>query len=165
MPQPALELMISDKELRAIGHVAAQWAYLETQLDGVANILIHQPTAKAAGMKLDQAFKRRMETLRKAAKLVLDKEPSQLEDLLLIANDASSLRNLRDDIIHGHWKLHRKPRKGLTTGIRVYSQRPVFKVRNLAFSAEKAEGIAVKISKTNSRLILWCMRNIPQRRS
>ena len=163
LPKPALQLMIGDKELRAIGHVAAQWAYLETQLDGVANILIHQPSTKALGMKLDQAFQRRMDTLRRAAKLVFDKEQNELEALLLIANDASSLRSLRDDIVHGHWKLHREPRKGLTTGIRVYSQRPTFRVCNLAFSAEKAESVATKISKTNMRLISWCMRNIPQR--
>jgi hypothetical protein len=161
--QPALQLMIGDKELRAIGHVAAQWAYLETQLDGVANILMHQPSTKALGLKLDQSFKRRMETLRKAAKLALDEEPNELGELLLIANDASSLRGLRDDIVHGHWKLHREPRQGLTTGIRVYSQRPVLKVRNLAFSADKAESVAVKLAKTNVRLIFWCMRNIPQR--
>ena len=165
IPQPALQLMIGDKELRAIGHVAAQWAYLETQLDGVTAILINQPTTRPLGLKLSQSFQRRMECLRKAAKVALAKHDEERNELLAIATDATSLRGFRDDIVHGHWKLHREGGRGpLTTGIQVFNQGPKLKVRNIAFSSEKAEGIACKIAAANLRLVRWCMRNIPDRR-
>lgn len=163
MTRPALKLMVGDKELRAIGHVTAQWAYLETQLDGVINVLVKQPSTRNLGIKVSQSFQRRMEALRNAAKVVLEKYQEQLSELLSIAADASSLRGSRDDIVHGHWKLHRERAAGpLTTGIRVYNRGAVLKVRNMAFTAEKAEGIAAKISKVNLRLTIWCMKNIPQ---
>ena len=67
--------------------------------------------------------------------------------------------------VHGHWKLHRERGRGpLTTGIRIFNHGPKLKVRNIAFSAEKAEGIACKIAATNLRLVVWTMRNIPDRR-
>lgn len=80
--------MIGDKELRAIGHVAAQWAYLETQLDGVVEILINQPTTKHLGLKQSQSFQRRMECLRKAVKAVLAQHHEERDELLAIATDA-----------------------------------------------------------------------------
>lgn len=162
MTRPALKLMVGDKELRAIGHVAAQWAYLETQLDAVIDVLVKQPSARNLGIKVSQPFKKRMETLRTAAKVVLEKHQEQLSELLSIATEASSLRGFRDDIVHGHWKLHRERGTGqLTTGIRVFNRGAALKVRNMAFTAEKAEGIATKISKVNLRLTIWCMKNIP----
>ncbi|RFC34875.1 MAG: hypothetical protein DID92_2727744307 [Candidatus Nitrotoga sp. SPKER] len=160
--KPALKLMIGDKELRAIGHVAAQWAYLETQIDGVILVLINQPSTQALKLKPPQSFKRRMEMLRKSARIVLEQHTAELTALLAIATDASSLRDFRDDIVHGHWKLHRKNGTGpLTTGIKVFNQGPPFKVKEIPFTAEKAENIAAQISKVNLRLVLWCEQNIP----
>ena len=128
-------------------------------------ILINQPTAKPLGLKQSQSFQRRMECLRKAAKVVLAADDKEQDELLAIATDASSLRGFRDDIVHGHWKLHRERGRGpLTTGIRIFNHGPKLKVRNIAFSAEKAEGIACKIAATNLRLVVWTMRNIPDRR-
>lgn len=160
--KPALKLMVGDKELRAIGHVAAQWAYLETQIDGVILVLINQPSTQALGLKPCQSFKRRMQVLRRAARIVMEQHTEELNALLAIATDASSLRGFRDDIVHGHWKLHRKNGTGpLTTGIRVFNQGPTLKVKEITFTAEKAEGIAAKISKVNLSLVLWCQQNIP----
>lgn len=160
--KPALKLMVGDKELRAIGHVVAQWAYLETQIDYVILVLIDQPSTKALGLKPHQSFKRRMEVLRKSARIVLKQHSTELSELLAIATDASSLRGFRDDIVHGHWKLHRKNGTGtLTTGIQVFNQGPTLKVKEIPFTAVKAENIAAKISQVNLRMVLWCGQNIP----
>jgi hypothetical protein len=150
-----MKLMIGDEEFRAIGHVAAQWAYLETQFDFLVRVLIHQPAIKQLGLKPVQSFQRRVEHVRKAARIILADHPVALKSLLKIVQDASSLRGFRDDIIHGHWKLHRSRGK-LSTGLRVFNQAPNFKVREMAFSAEKAEDIAAKISVANLQLTLWC---------
>lgn len=155
----AMQLMIGDDVFRAIGHVAAQWAYLETQLDFVIDLMAHQPAASSLELKSAQSFMRRIKNLRKAARVVLAEQPDILEELLSIATDAASLRGHRDDIIHGQWKLHRTRGK-LTTGIRVFKQTPTFHVRELPFSAEKAEGIAAKISATNWKLVIWCQQHI-----
>lgn len=161
MPKPALQLMIGDKELRAIGHVAAQWAYLETQLDTVTELLIEQPAAAHLGLRQSQSFQRRMECLRVVAKVVLLQQADELDELLSIAADASSLRGYRDDIIHGEWKLHRKGARGtLTTGMRVLSQRPTRILREIPFSAAKVERVACKIAATTLRLIVWTERNV-----
>lgn len=71
MPEPALRLMIGDKELRAIGHVAAQWAYLETQIDAVTHILCCQPSVQEQGLRQQQSFKKRMANLKEAASIAL----------------------------------------------------------------------------------------------
>jgi mRNA-degrading endonuclease YafQ of YafQ-DinJ toxin-antitoxin module len=161
MSKLAMRLMIGDKELRAIGHVAAQWAYLETQIDYVIAVLVAQPSTKELELRISQSFQKRMELLRKAAKIVLVKHQEPLSELLNIATDASSLRGFRDDIIHGHWKLHRERGVGpLTTGIEVFSRG---RIKEMAFSATKAEGVAAKISSVNLRLITWCTNNIPDR--
>ena len=158
-----MQLMIGDVEFRAIGHVAAQWAYFETQLDAILHILLAQPSVKPLQLRVHQSFQRRMETLKKAANVVLAKYPEELKPLLAIIADASSLRGKRDDIVHGHWKLYREKGRGpLTTGVRVVHMRgPSIKVHETAFSATTAEAIAAKISKANLRLIGWSMRNIP----
>lgn len=155
--------MIGDAELRAIGHVAAQWAYFETQMDAVLQILLAQPSVKLLQLKVHQSFQRRMDTIKRAAAVVLEKYPNELKPLLEIIADASSLRGKRDDIVHGHWKLYREKGRGpLTTGVRVVHMRgPSIKIRETAFSATKAESIAAKISTVHLRLIGWSMRNIP----
>jgi hypothetical protein len=51
MTKPALRLMVSEKGFRAIGHVAAQWAYLETQLDFVVDLLPNQPSLQPFELK------------------------------------------------------------------------------------------------------------------
>ena len=147
--------MIGDAEFRAIGHVVAQWAYLETQFDFIVQVLIYQPSVKHLGLKPAQAFQRRVENVRAAAKVALADQPIPLKSLLKITDTVSSLRSFRDDIVHGHWKLHRF-RGRLTTGLCVFSQVPNIKVREMAFSAKKAEDIAAKISEACLHLTLWC---------
>lgn len=161
MGKLALRLMIGDEEFKAIGHVAAQWAYLETQIDFVIDVLINQPSTKDSGLELQQSFMRRMEVFRKAANIVLERHPDQLAELLDIAQKISSLRGLRDDIIHGHWKLHRKKGIGpLETGLRISNRGKTLKVREGPFSAEKTEDVAAKISTENFRLTTWCQTHI-----
>jgi hypothetical protein len=158
----ALRLLIDDKEFRAIGHVAAQWAFFENQLDQTLSILIQQPTTKDLGLTMQQSFMRRMRTLREAAKVVLAGYEPSLSEILEISNEASSLRGLRDDIIHGHWKIVEIRDDGARIpGVKVISQGPKLKVREIKFPAEKVEEVAARISRVNLRLIYWIQRNVP----
>jgi len=159
MTKLALKLMVRDEEFRAIGHVAAQWAYLETELDFISEILVNHENAKNLETSHPQSFSKRMKNLREYASIVLTNCPDALNELLAITNDASSLRGFRDDIVHGHWKLKRA-KGNLTTGIRVISQRPSFKVREMVFTAEKAEEVAAKISVVSLKATMWHLRYV-----
>lgn len=150
----ALKLMVRDEELRAIGHVAVQWAYLETELDYISGLLTSHEHAKELEISHPQSFSKRMENIKKYAAVILKDCSAAREELLAIANDASSLRGFRDDIVHGHWKLKRT-KNGLTTGLRVINQRSSLKVRDMVFTAEKAEEIAAKISAVSLKATMW----------
>ncbi len=156
---PVLKLFIGDDEYRAIGHVAAQWAYFENQVDFLVDVFMGQPKATSLNIKPAQAFKRRMENLRTAARAALNEDPALLEEIIQIADDSSSLRGQRDDIIHGQWKFHREGSKA-GTGIKVISNKKKNMVREMLFSAEKAEKVANQISALNYRVIQWCQTNI-----
>ena len=70
MPNLALRLMIGDAEFRAIGHVAAQWAFLEDQIDWCLKVLLAQPAAMSLAQQLPTSFDRRLRLLRECASTV-----------------------------------------------------------------------------------------------
>ena len=152
MDKLALRLMIRDEELRAIGHVAAQWAYLETKIDTLISLLDSHASQNGRVRSDRQSSAERVAKLRSLAREILTGAP--LEELLDILEKSSSLRGFRDDIVHGTWHLHRNGGE-LTTGITVLSRRPSFKSKTVKFTAEKAEGIAAKISKQSVRITVW----------
>jgi|AVFP01.1.fsa_nt_gi hypothetical protein len=166
MPTPTFPLMIGDQELRAIGHVAAQWAHLEVQIDAITQILCNQPSVLESGLRQEQSFKKRMANLRKAASIALrDHEPVRVE-IEQIANEASSLRGLRDEIVHGCWRYveTNREKNGIPqvgTGVDLIRQYPSFRSRTRPITAERAETIACKISELNFRLVMWSVANIP----
>ncbi|MBC7193842.1 hypothetical protein [Marinobacter sp.] len=152
MTKLSLQLLIGDAELQAIGHVAAQWAYFETEMDSVIELLeLHE--SQSNNEKSDpQAFNRRIKKLRSLASDIFQGNP--LSELLEILEKVSSLKKFRDDIVHGHWQLYRK-NDTLTTGIAVVKRRPEYSRKKFKFTAEKAEDIAAKISEQTLKLTLW----------
>lgn len=155
----SLKLFITNDEYRAIGQVAAQWAYFEVQVDVLLNIFMSQPKVTTLNLKSPQAFKRRMDNLRTAAKATLREHPALLEEIIQIANDSSSLRGQRDEIIHGRWRIHRR-RSKVGTGIQVISTKKKKMVRTKFYSAKEAESVANQISALNYRVTIWCINNI-----
>jgi hypothetical protein len=147
--------MIGDDEFRAIGHVAAQWALLEDQIDGCLEILLAQPAAVSLVQQPPTSFSRRVALLRKCARVVFQADPNRAKRLLRIADDAASLRGRRDEIIHGQWRLRRTQGGRLTTRIDHIRRQPTFKFRQVIITADQAEAIAARISTVNLRLILF----------
>lgn len=158
--KPALKLLVGDKEFRAIGHVAAQWAFLENHIDSAIFVLAHQPATKHLEIKPALSFTRRMKNLRHMAKEALKNAPEALSELLEIAQEASSLRSVRDDIIHGEWRFVKADGGKTVRGIHIYSSVRDVKYRSIPFSAENAEEIAAKISYATYKLIIWSQRYI-----
>jgi hypothetical protein len=150
----AIKLLITDEGYRAIGHVAAQWAYLETELDCLLSLLSKHEKAEKLELPNAQSFKNRMTNLREVSKALLENQEKPLDEIIDIITDASSLRGFRDDIIHGQWKLHRKG-PVLTPGIIATNRYPSYKVRKMKFTYKKAEEVAAKISRVTLRVIAW----------
>ena len=117
MPKLALRLMIEDAEFRAIGHVAAQWAFLEDQIDCCLEILLAQPAAASLAQRPPTSFKGRIALLRKCVSAVFQADSTRAGRLLQIADDAAALAAKRNEIVHGQWRLRRTPGGQLTTGI------------------------------------------------
>jgi hypothetical protein len=97
-----IKLLIDDAALRAIGHVAAQWAALEIEFDMLLGQLLRHPDARTiASKEVPQAFDRRAKLFRECAKLLLHNQPALQKQLVSIINDATSARGQRDKVIHG----------------------------------------------------------------
>jgi hypothetical protein len=159
LTKPAIKLLITDGGYRAIGHVAAQWAILETELDHLLALLLEDSTVKSLGLKNAQSFGHRMSNLKSASDVLLKNQEQPLKEIKDIITDASSLRGFRDDIIHGQWKLHRKG-ADLTPGILAIRSFPKYKTKEMKFTYEKAEEIATQISHVTVRLIGWRLKYI-----
>lgn len=159
MKKPAIQLFITDEGYRAIGHVAAQWAYLETELDSLLSLLLESEEVKKLGLKNSQSFGSRMENLKAACNLLWKNQDQPMNEIKNIIDDASSLRGFRDDIIHGQWKLHRKGNE-LTPGIMAIRSFPSYKFKEMKFTYEKAEDIATKISRVTLRAMEWRLKYV-----
>jgi hypothetical protein len=155
MKQPTLRLMIGDDEFRAIGHVAAQWAFLENQIDDGLEILLAQPAAASFAQRLPSSFSSRITLLRKCARAVFQTDAIRAERLIRIANDAASLSGRRNEIIHGQWRLRRTKGGRLTTAVDHVRRQPTLKVRCATITAVQAEAVAAKISTVHLRLVLF----------
>jgi len=155
-----VELLIDDATLRAIGHVAAQWAVLEIEFDILLGRLLRQPDAKKIVPKaVPQSFDRRAKLFRECAKILLHDQPDLQKQLIAIINDATSARKKRDDVIHGQWHLGRKKGK-IGTAVTVVKQRPKFKAQLQHMSAAQVEDVAATISIVTAKLIWWAQMNV-----
>jgi hypothetical protein len=153
-------LLIDDATLRAIGHVAAQWAVLEIEFDMLLGQLLRHPDAKKIAPKeVPQAFDRRARLFRDCAKLLLHDQPDLQKQLISIINDATSARRQRDKVIHGQWHLGRKKGK-LGTAVTVINRRPKFKGQVHQMSNDQVEGVAATISVVTAKLIWWREMNV-----
>jgi hypothetical protein len=155
-----IKLLIDDATLRAIGHVSAQWAVLEVELDMLLGQLLSHPDAKdIAPGQTPQSFDRRAELLRRCAERLLSGQSRLRKELIGIVNDACSARGHRDKVIHGEWHLGRKKRK-LGTAVTVIRRRPKFTARIENMSDQQVEDVASTISVVTARLIWWREMNV-----
>jgi hypothetical protein len=160
MTKLGTRLLISDETLRAIGHVAAQWAFLEIEFDLFLGQLLRHPDARnIAPARMPQSFDRRASLFRHCAKTLLAGQPKLRDQLISIINDACSIRGHRDNVIHGQWHLGRKKRQ-LGSAVTIIKQRPKFSAHLRHMSAEQIEEVAAKISIATARLIWWREMNV-----
>jgi hypothetical protein len=155
-----IKLLIDEATLRAIGHVAAQWAVLEIEFDALLGRLLRHSDAKTIVPKdIPQAFDRRAKLFRECAKLLLHDHPDLQKQIIAIINEATSVRGQRDKVIHGQWHLGRKKGK-LGTAVTVINRRPKFKAQLQHMSAAQVEDVAAAISIVTLKLIWRSQMNV-----
>lgn len=160
----AVRLLIDDETMRAIGHVAAQWSFLEIEFDTLLGTLLRHPAAKAIAPKeIPQSFDRRAKLFRECVHILLSDQPDLLKQIMDIVNDATSARGHRDKVVHGQWHLGRKKGK-LGTAVTTVRRRPEFKMQLQNMSADQVENVAAEISNISLKLILWAQMNIVDER-
>ena len=155
-----VRLLIDDKTYKAIGLVAAQWAFLEIEFDRFLNQLILHPLVIPLGIgNVPQQFARRVKLFKRCAEAVLHDQPSLKNELIAIINDASSARGQRDDVIHGQWHLGRK-KGNIGAAVTIVKSQSKIKVTVKNMSSDQIESVAVLISKISARLIWWKEMNV-----
>ena len=139
--------------------MAAQWAFLETELDNLLSIFLAKKKVKKLKLSNKPSFKIRINNLKKAAVVLQRKHKKDLKELIEILKDASSLHGDRDDVIHGKWMLKRKGVNLLPEIITVKSI-PAYRYRGIKFTSKKAEELAVRISRVTLRVNEWRIKYV-----
>ena len=154
MTKAAIKLFITDEGYRSIGCVAAQWAYLETEMDHLLSDFLTQKKVRKLKLSNKQSFKNRIKNLNKAASVLLKKHKKDLKEFNEILTSAASLRGARDDIVHGRWKLKRKGVNKFT-GVVTAKSIPSYKYKGIKLTSKQADEVAENISGVTLRLIDW----------
>ena len=94
---PACQLMVSDEQYRAVGHVALQWANLEAEMDREI-LWLNKQNAKP--VKLGGKFEDRAAGWRRMANITYEGHPQLTDAVEAIANKAVAIKRERDKLIH-----------------------------------------------------------------
>lgn len=156
---PLATMMVTDRDLRAIGHVAAQWARLEVQIDLLIAVLLDHPLAADIKASLHngippRSFEKRIDRLREMVAVVFQQDRDLMTRIERMIQDASHLRGTRDNIVHGIWKLKRDNNNRLTTGIKIIKFHP-FRLEERVLEFHTVEETARKISLVYHGLVLF----------
>ena len=81
MKKTAIKLFITDDGYRSIGHVAAQWAYLETEMDRLLTSFKAEKKVRKLKLSNKKSFGKRSGDLKKAAAVLLKDRKKDLKEI------------------------------------------------------------------------------------
>ena len=145
-------------QYEAIGMVATQWAYFETEVDlSILHMLaLMQQTGRTVRddeIALIKPLSQRTQQLKSIAKEFYNSDPHYTQ-LGKILDAGSSLKDDRDSIVHGLW--YAKVRETQETSDDIFTQTFRLKsrpnIRDKHMRSSKMRAIAQKISKVNRDL-------------
>lgn len=96
---PVFQLMLSDDQIRAIGHVALQWAFLESEIDRELVWLNEQTDMRVS---LRAPFEQRAERWREMAALAYEDHPKLIDAVDSVSKRATAIKGERDKFVHGN---------------------------------------------------------------
>lgn len=100
---PTVTLMLSYQQFRAIGHMAVQWAFLESEIDRELVWLNERSEHKDHPAKLGAKFERRAERWREMAALTYKEHPERIKAVEGMSRKAVEIKVERDALIHGNF--------------------------------------------------------------
>lgn len=151
LSRPMIMPPVSEQQYRAIGHVSVQWAMLEIHFDWFLRIILAQPATQHLG-PAKVAFKRRLVQAREATRLLFHGD--DLAVILKVLEPLSCLRDQRDAVVHGQWRIIQIGAR-IGRGVHLYSSVPEFKLTKKILTAEDTERLAHQISHAYCDLLAF----------
>ena len=99
---PVFQLMLSEEQFRAIGHMATQWAFLESEIDRELIWLHKRSEHKRKRMNFRDRFVNRANQWLTMATRTYKKHPKRVKAVEQISRKAINIKCERDDLIHGN---------------------------------------------------------------
>jgi hypothetical protein len=99
---PDFQLMLTDEQFRAIGHMMAQWAFLESQINDEIKWLLGRNEHRGKRINFQARFSTRADNWLKLATKSYRKRPKLIKDVQRITGNANNIKPERDDIAHGN---------------------------------------------------------------
>jgi hypothetical protein len=135
--------------LLAVGHVTAQWACLETQIDFTLSALLAVRTRRDPEQYLIKPFKQRVRLWRELVPKLVD-DAAIKSGLTKIMDRAAQLYHKRNLVVHGVW--FQNPRDGFATNL-TYRQDAKLQVQAMKLNTNGIEKLAADIRKVTADLV------------
>lgn len=135
---------LKPRQLRALGHVTAQWAFLELQLDFALAGMLRTSDKDDKDKFLILPFKKRGALWRATVNKLVKEKPLKTA-LLSIMERARRLQHRRDVLVHGQWMLGRR-KPVLTRNVYMYRHAEALKVYAGEYSWRDMEKLAHEIA-------------------
>ncbi len=100
---PQFQLMLTEEQFRAIGHVIVQWAFLESDIDRELSWLLSRSEHKGKYVNFRARFSTVTANWYKLAQRSYKKHPDRLKAVDRISGQAISIKIERDDLTHGNF--------------------------------------------------------------
>jgi hypothetical protein len=143
-----IELGPSQEYRDALAEAIIQWAYFETEFDGLLWLAMLDPATKLTD-NIPFSFKRRLKLLKDSAKISFVDCPQLVTRILQIHDDAKEQKKLRDHISHCRWPASPKHGSMLTyiEGISKFETREITlnQLNSLAFKTSELTRRAMAI--------------------
>ena len=141
--KPKFELVLDDDQLRAIGHVAAQWAFMEYLVDSFFGHLATTRLRNNIPEGNELSFIGRIRTYRSA----LDPNDPKDNNSIDILDKIGNIIDKRQKIIHGQWGVTGFPEK-----LELYGKRGKNDYLQ-KMTARKIEKVALQISEISALIV------------
>ena len=100
---PQFQLMLTEEQFRAIGHVIVQWAFPESEINRELSWLLNRSEHKGKHVNFRARFSTVTTNWRKLAKRSYKKHLDRLKAVDRIIGQANKIKIERDDLAHGNF--------------------------------------------------------------
>lgn len=142
---PVFELTLTDAQYRAIGHMIAQWAFLESEINSEIRWLLGRSEHRRKSVNFQSRFQNRTTDWINLAKHTYGKRADLFKAAQQIAGQSIKIKRERDDIAHG-----RLLGSGMYQCIR---EGRLVSISDGLAQAPKIENLACRIAAINRRML------------